>query len=192
MTTSAPIEAGADQRPASRCQGADVKAKLGECLSSGIGDLDVVAIAPEQAVRFECLEEKDTDVSGQMVVAHARDAQRRLAGTGPEADGPRPVGDAHEVLEEIRHVTVGEAEIPVSSLSLDRNESRVRQPGEMCAHRLLCHEGNNREFGGCQSPISQKGRQDIGAGLVTDQCTDECDIGAVAHGSMVNEQFSER
>src|SRR5438094_1316159 len=127
-----------------------------------------------------------------MVVANARESQRRLARAGAKPDGTGTIGDTHQIFEQFADIAIGETKVAMSSLALDREQSRIDELGKMSADRLFGNARNVGELGCRQSLAADQRGKHVCAGMISDQRRDAHDVRAVFHGSMLAEPWTDR
>ena len=110
-----------------------------------------------------------------------------LARACDQAHGAGTKGHTHQGLEQARNILVRKTVVAMTPLLFDRNQRRVQELAQVCAHGLLGHTGNRGEFARGQRPITHQCRERIGARRIAQQGRDACDVGAVFHGSTVDE-----
>src|SRR5437773_4506870 len=120
-----------------------------------------------------------------MVVANARESQRRLARAGAKADGTGTIGDTHQIFEQFADIAIGETKVAMSCLALDREQSGIDEVGKMPADRLFGNARNVGELGCRQSLAADQRGKHVCAGMISDQRRDAHDVRAVFHGSML-------
>src|SRR5204862_4688167 len=108
MAALAPVEA----RPAERSpllrgvRGVDAERR--QRLGTGVGEEEAAGAIGQPPARDEPVEGEHAELAGEVVVADARLAQRRLARPGDEPDRAGAKGHAHQRLEETGDVAAGE------------------------------------------------------------------------------------
>ena len=187
MAALAPIQTGMAKLAPLQGQRGRVDPQLPQQAVAGGGENQAVARRRERAPGQQALVDRHAQFAGEVVVAHARLAQRRFARTQPVPQRTGPESDAHQGLEQLGDIAVGQPEIAVPSLALDGEESRIQQFGEVGADRLLGHAGDGGELGRRQRPIGHQRGKHFGARMIADQSRDADDVRAVFHGSMLNE-----
>ena len=76
-----------------------------------------VLVAHGKAARFhQTVEQLDAHFAGQMVVADARLAHRRIARTGARAQVPGACRHAHHLLQHLGDVAIRQPEVAVAAL----------------------------------------------------------------------------
>src|SRR5690349_4309008 len=106
MASLAPVETGTAERAARSRKSIEIESELGEERFALAGDGERVAAAEELALA-QTLQRPHTALPGEMVVANARDAHRRIGGTGTPARSAlrfRPRGDAHQLFQHRRDI----------------------------------------------------------------------------------------
>jgi hypothetical protein len=80
---------------------------------------------------FKAVEDEHAQFTCKMVVANAGLAQRGLAGTRANAYGSDAVSHAHETLQKLCHVAIGETKVAMPPLALNGEQPRIDELGEV-------------------------------------------------------------
>jgi hypothetical protein len=188
----APVEAGAAQRTPALLQRLEVDAESGAEAVAGRRELRPAVDRAQQLSLIETLVHQDAEFSGQVVVAHARLAQRRLARARADAHGARPIRDTHQALEQMRDVRVREPEVAMPALALDGDQPRSDELRKVTADRLLGDTRDVDELRRGQRLAGHQRGEDFRARMIADQRGDADDAGSVFHGSLLTEPLSAR
>ncbi len=180
MAAHAPVEAGAAKR-AARGALLERDPQLGEESASRGRETQHAIDAPQEAPPLEAFEREHAEVAREVVVAHARLAQRRLARARAQANGARAVRNAHQVLEELRHVAIGEAEIAMPSLALHHEQLRIRELRQVRARGRLADLRHLRQLRRGERLAAQERGEHLGARRLADQRRDARDVRSVPH-----------
>src|SRR5688572_250319 len=148
-------------------------------------ELQAALAVAHEASLLEALEHEDTQFAREVVVADARLAQRRLARARLEPHGAGAIRHAHDALQQLGNVVVGEAEVAVSPLALDRDEAAVHELGQVRARGLLGDVGHLGELGRGERLAAHERREDVGARAVADERCDADYVGSILHASML-------
>ena len=115
-------------------------------------------------------------------------AQLGIARPGPRAHVPGARRQGTEGLDRHGHIRIGEADIAVASLVLDRDETVPLQPREMAARSRERDPGLGGELGRREGEPAQERHQHRGAGGIADQRGNDRDVGAFTHGLSIFNQ----
>src|SRR5688572_14573221 len=186
VAAHAPVEAkpaGGTARVAMRF---GIDAERGTETLARRGELQAALAMAHESPLLETLEHEDPELAREVVVADARLAQRRLARARLQPHGARAVRHAHHALQQLGDVVVGEAEVAVASLALDRDEAAFHEFRQMCACGLLGDVGHLGELGCGERLAAHQCREDVGARTVADERRDADDVRSVLHAGMLS------
>ena len=133
------------------------------------------------------VEHLHAEIAGEVVVADARAAQRRILRPGAHAHVADARGQPLQHFEHAGDVLAGEAIIAVAALLLRLDQAAGLELGEMRACGLRRDAGLLRELACGQRAAAHQRGQHVGAGGIADQGGDHGDVGACFHASMIAE-----
>ena len=132
MAPYAPVETCATQRAPFAREIADIDAELIAELVTASRKREAGAAGFQYTLLFERIEREHAKLAGQMVVADARESQRRLAWARAKANRAGSIRDAHQIFEQLADIAVGESKVAMTSLVFDREQSRIDEPLIVC------------------------------------------------------------
>src|SRR5208283_1599786 len=184
MAPGTPIETCAAERAATLRQSLRIEPDIPAESLALLGELQIASDEAQQALALQAVKYEHTQFSCKMVIAYARLAQSRLTRARANAHRAGTERDAHEVLEKLRHVAVGEAKVPMPPLIFDRDQARSKQFREMRTDRLLGHRRRLGKLGGGQGLARHQRGQNASPRAVADERRDAHDVRVVFHGSI--------
>ena len=144
----------------------------------------------QHALAYQCFVKLHAHLACQVVVAHARAAQRRLPGAGAQPHGTGAKRHVHQRLQQVGYIPVRQPEVAVPALALHGDQARIQQLGEVGADGLLGHACNVGQLGGRERAVRHQCGEDFGACAVADERGNARNVGAVFHGSILGEPLS--
>jgi hypothetical protein len=131
----------------------------------------------QQPLPRHAVEHLHAEIAGEMVVADAGTAQRRLfrPRSHPHVTGAR--GKAGEPLEHIGDIGIGQAVVAVAALLLRLDQTAGLKLREMRARGLRRDAGLLRQLACGERLAGQQRGQHVGTGGVADQRGDHGDVG---------------
>jgi hypothetical protein len=125
----APIEARLTERPPPILKGFDIEAGLGEKAPAFGGHAQLAVSAGEQTAPDKAVEHCYREITRQMIIAGARVTQFRIARSGADPQMTGASRHRHQRLERCGNVGIGEPEVAMPALTLDRDKPRALEPG---------------------------------------------------------------
>lgn len=187
MAALAPIEASFAENAPSRCEAVGVDTDLAEQRLTDGGELQAIGMRYQCASLQQAFVDQHTQLTGEVIVANARLAQRRLARAGAKAHCAGPERDPHQRFEKMRDIIVSEAEVTVPPLCIDCDQPCIQQLCQMGADGLLRHASDIGELGRGQRAPAHECGEHLGARMVADQRRDADNMRTVFHGSILAE-----
>jgi hypothetical protein len=188
----APIETRPAEGALLPRQSFGIDTKLAEQSPARCGEIESVGARRQCAAPQQALEDAHANLASEVVVADPGFSQRRLARARSSSHGAGAERDAHQRLEQLRDIPIGEAEVTVPPLAFDRHEPRLDELREMGADRLLRHAGEIGKLRRGKRPTRQQSGENFRPGMIADERGDADDVRAVFHGSMLSEPFFPR
>ncbi len=137
--------------------------------------------------RSHAVEHLHAEIAGEVVVADAGAAQRRILRPGAHAHVAGAGGDALQAFQHIGDIGVAEAIVAVAALLLGFDQPAGLELGEMRARRLRRDAGLLRQLARGQRAAGHQRGQHVAAGGIADQSGDPGDVGSCFHSSMIAE-----
>jgi hypothetical protein len=187
MTPLAPIQACPAKQTALSCERIGIDAQFLEQRFPSCREFQAVCGGGECALRNQAFVDHDAEFSGKMVVAHSGSAHCRLSRAAFQAYRSRSEGNAHERLQQMRNVGIGETKVAMTSLTFHGDQACIQELRQMRADGLLGHVGDFCEFRCRQRPIRHERSQHLGTRLVADERGDFYDMRSILHSSMLAE-----
>ena len=183
----APVQARAAERCPVAAQRIQINAKA-LCKRPSIRcQADVVSIFAQKSTRQQAGIGLHTPLTGQMVVADPRVAQRGIL--WPCACAQLPGRQPHQPFQCGGNIAAGQRKILVPPLFADLHQIAVLQLSQMPAGGLGGHPGLCRQFARSQRLAVHQRHQHVGPRRITDQRGHARDIRAFFHTSMLTEAF---
>src|SRR6185437_11228995 len=161
----------------------EIDAEPVEEIDALLSDLAAIVAEHDMATSDQRIGQPDTEAAGEMVVAGARVAQRRVEPAGRPMARRAVDRNGHDSLDHAADRRRRQPVVAVPTLLLWHQQPRLGQLGEMAAGGLRRDAGGIGELAGGEGAPVHQGAQHIGTGRVADQRGDLGDLHAFAHAS---------
>ena len=146
--TRAPVETTAAQRPAEFAERREIDPEVLHFSPPAFRQSQLLVRPLKDTVAKQGVEQRDAQISSQVVVADPRLPQGGFLGTGANAGRTAGGRDAHQVLQQGRDTAVGQTVVAMPALRLHCDQIGLLQARQVRAAGLFGHSGFDRKLAG--------------------------------------------